>query len=396
VSQLPPIDAPTKVHVSQLGFDPINPRFTPDMDVDTRSPADVVRELDRRADLGELLQSIAESGYVDIEPLVVLEDNGRLLVLEGNRRLAALKLPLDPALAAEAGIKVPPMEESKRASLREVTVFRVADRKAAQDFIGFKHINGPHRWDSLAKARFAAHWFLRERNAGSGVTLRDIARRMGDRHDTIKRMVAGYFVLKQAEKQELYDTQDRYPSSGPLPFSHLYIGITRPPIRDFLGLKDETRSDDPQPEPVPAEHLPNLGRLMGWLFGSKQDERPPIVMSQNPHVRQLAEVLGNKAARAMLMAQDNLKAAYAQVEKPTNAFEKALTTAHTQLEIAQQKLEAYDGTSVTMLKIVSSIRSKAGLIHDVMKTRAVATSSNEGSSCSATQTSRRMRRRLGP
>jgi hypothetical protein len=374
VSQLPPLNAPQKVQVSRLEFDPLNPRFTPDMDVDPRSPADVIRELDKRADLGELIQSIAASGYVDIEPLIVLEENSRLLVLEGNRRLAALKLLRDSALAADTGIKLPPMSEAKRSSLEEVTVFRVPDRKAAQDFIGFKHINGPHRWDSLAKARFAALWLKRERDIGSGVTLSDIARRMGDRHDTIKRMVAGYFVLEQAEHESLFDVQDRYPSPGPLPFSHLYIGITRPPIREFLGLPDEGRLEEPRPNPVPRDHLPNLERMMVWLFGSKKDEKPPIVTSQNPHVRQLAEVLSHGVARAMLIAQDNLRIAYAQVEKPSDAFEKALTAAHTQLEAAQQKLESYDGSSVTMLEVADRVRGKAALIHDVMLARAGRTS----------------------
>lgn len=54
---------------------------------------DVVAHLMESADLRELIESIAANGYVDIEPLVVLEEEkGELTVIEGNRRVAATKL----------------------------------------------------------------------------------------------------------------------------------------------------------------------------------------------------------------------------------------------------------------------------------------------------------------
>lgn len=370
MTDLPPPNQPTKIEVDRLSFDPANPRFTPDMDVDPRSEVDVIRELDQRSDLGELIQSIAASGYVDIEPLVIMEEGGKLLVLEGNRRLAALRLLRHPNLAAEVGVKLPQVDLSKAATFERVTVYRVMDRSAAQDFIGFKHINGPHRWDSLAKARFAAQWLEQEKRVEGGLSLRDIARRMGDRHDTIKRMVAGYLVLEQAERAKVFDAHDRYNSLGPLPFSHLYVGITRPPIRDFLGLPDEGRLDDPMPNPVPSDHIESLRQMMLWLFGSKRDDQPPIVTSQNPHIKQLSEVLGHSVARTMLMSGNPLKMALGQVEKPSEAFERAIASAHSQLEMAQQKLDSYDGSSVTMLEIAGAVRGKATLICDVMEVKA--------------------------
>lgn len=57
-----------------------------------------------RGDLSELIQSISTSGYINIEQLIVIERRGRLAVLEGNRRLAAVKALRDPELAKEARI----------------------------------------------------------------------------------------------------------------------------------------------------------------------------------------------------------------------------------------------------------------------------------------------------
>jgi hypothetical protein len=213
-----PYRAPSKVDIALLRFDPENPRFTPDSEFDTSNEIEVIKFYYRLADLGELIQSIATSGYLDIEPLIALSEKDTLIVLEGNRRLAALKVLTEPKLASETGILLPPITLGVEGSFRHVSVYRVCQRDDARDFIGFKHINGPHRWDSLAKARFAANWFRKERERGT--TLRDIARRMGDRHDTIQRMVAGIYVLDQAESRNLFRVDDRYPGR---PFFFTFI-----------------------------------------------------------------------------------------------------------------------------------------------------------------------------
>ena len=80
-----------KVPVDRLVFDRKNPRYTPDKQPTNDSDEAIIRYLDRTADLGELVQSVAASGYIDIEPLIVMPRGSELVVLEGNRRLAALR-----------------------------------------------------------------------------------------------------------------------------------------------------------------------------------------------------------------------------------------------------------------------------------------------------------------
>ena len=364
-----PLHEPRKVLLDLLVFDPENPRFAPSHDVGKNSDVEVILALARVADLGELLQSIATSGYVDIEPLVVLQEKqegGVLLVLEGNRRLAALKLLTDPDLAREAGMELPAVSPGVQDSFREVTVYRVADRDEARDFIGFKHINGPHRWDSLAKARFAASWYERERS--HGITVRDIARRMGDRHDTIQRMVAGLYVLQQAERRGLFRFDDVYPGRS-FAFSHLYTALTRPGYREFLGLPDDWRSADPVPDPVPETSLPNLRQLLRWLYGSKQDNVRPVVVSQNPNVRELGEILAHPKARAIMAAQQDLRAAYTEVDTPGLQFERSLVDAHRNLEKALSKVDAFVGGDETLVQLAREVSSKASILLTVMEAR---------------------------
>ena len=110
----------TKVPVERLRLDRRNPRLHAES-VKT-SDEELVAWLYRAAELDELLQSISANGYMDIEALIVMDGpdagNGELVVLEGNRRLAALRLLREPELAGRIAssqgvrIKVPLIDES--------------------------------------------------------------------------------------------------------------------------------------------------------------------------------------------------------------------------------------------------------------------------------------------
>jgi hypothetical protein len=349
-----------KISVKFLAFDGSNPRFSGGK---VKGDIEVIRYLAETADLGELLQSIAASGYIDIEPLIVMRVDDIYLVLEGNRRLAALRLLADPDLAKKCEIVIPDMGSTLRNTLNSVSVYPVKNRDEARNFIGFKHINGPHRWDSLAKARFAADWFRKEKKKGT--TLKEIARHMGDRHDTIKRMVAGIYVLDQARDAHLFDIEDRFPGRA-FGFSHLYTALTRPGFRAFLGLSEDWRTVDPEPDPVPENHLDDLKRLMVWLYGSKEDEVRPVVSSQNPHVAQLAEVLAKPKARTLMLNTNDLAAAYAEVDTPALQFEKSLVEAHQHTENAVKKVTAYEGGDETLVQVATELSANASLIVDVI------------------------------
>ncbi len=349
-----------KIGVEHLRFDNGNPRYSGEH---LKGDVEIIRYLADTADMTELLQSISANGYIDIEPLVVMRSGASYTVLEGNRRLAALKLLRDPKLVRECGITVPEMSNDLRETLREVTVYPVKNREGARNFIGFKHINGPHRWDSFAKARFAADWYRVERVHGT--TLREIARRMGDGHDTIKRMVAGMNVLDQARASGVFDPEDRFPGRQ-FAFSHLYTALTRPGFRSFLGLAEDWRSSDPEQNPVSKKNLANLKLVTTWLYGSKEDNVRPVVVSQNPHVKQLGDVLAHPKARAILVNTGDLAAAYSEIDTPDLQFERSLVEAHQHTENALRKVTAFDGADETLVQVSSELAKNAALIKTVM------------------------------
>ncbi|HET9146790.1 MAG TPA: ParB N-terminal domain-containing protein [Acetobacteraceae bacterium] len=160
-----PLEDTTKISVDWLKLDRENPRL---VGVSARTTEEsIIAQLYRGEELGELLQSIAANGYLDIEPLIVLLDpaDQKFTVLEGNRRLAAIRLFREPALVDAIAknerlkIGVPEITPTALATFSAVSVYRVPDRNAARSFIGFKHINGAAKWESYAKAKFAAEWY---------------------------------------------------------------------------------------------------------------------------------------------------------------------------------------------------------------------------------------------
>ena len=359
----------TKVGVERLRLDRMNPRLVGEGA--TATDEWIIARLYRSAELDELLQSISENGYLDIEPLVVLPeaDGGVLTVLEGNRRFATLRLLREPELVSRIAsreklrISPPAVDDRLRATLDEVSVYPVASRERARAFIGFKHINGPAKWDAYAKARFAAEWYQKGRDEGIG--LDQIANAIGDRHDTVKRMVSAIYVLEQARKEQLFEVDDR--QTVKFSFSHLYTALSRSQYMEYLGLGTGWARHDPKPDQVPRDRLGRLKQVLVWIYGSKSDGLEPVVQAQNPDIKRLGEVLANAEGRHVLEQTGNLDDAHASTEPADSRFTASLLRARDAIREAAVSLKAYDGRDRSLLDIAEDVREAAETVYLRMK-----------------------------
>jgi len=362
-----PIGEPVRVETDLLQLDSLNPRLITSA-VDTRSDDATIRELHEEGELSELLQSISSNGYLDFEPLVVTlikPSDKRLTVLEGNRRLAAIRVLTDPKIAARLSISAPDVPTALASTLKAVRVMRVAARADARPFIAFKHINGPHRWESFAKAKFAADWYNAEKEKGdSGLSLNEIAERIGDNHDTIKRMVAAIYVLDQAQAKKIFSVDDR--TTKRFPFSHLYTALSRSEYMTYLGLDEGWTRFDPKPDPITNQNLPKLKDVLNWIFGSKKDGELPVVRSQNPDIKNLGQVLAHSAAVHVLREQRDLEKALAQATPVGEKFSSALVRSLSDLQEAVSNLRAFDGKDRSLFDLVEEISELVQTLHSRM------------------------------
>src|SRR5690606_25600919 len=128
-----------------------------------------------------------------------------------------------------------------------------------------------------------------------GVPLNDIALQLGDGNSTVQKLYQGLKVLQQADSTGEYPLTEV--SASRIYFSHLYTGIQRRGIKDFIGLNDAKEESQ---NPVPEEKLKELGQLLEWLFGRKSEKTLPIIQSQNPDLKHLDEILQHKVATKAL------------------------------------------------------------------------------------------------
>lgn len=349
-----------------LDFDYTNPRLSTGDDLVTPDEQSIICSLREIAALDELIQSICTNTYLNLEPLIVLgEETGPFTVLEGNRRLASIKLIKDRALARECKISIPSeISQDVYDSIQTVTIWRVEKRSDAQAFIGFKHITGPHRWDAYAKARFVADWYKNERH--NGLTVEAIARQLGDDSDTIRSYISAALILDQAEEERLFSKKDRY-NRGRFAFSHLYTALGRKEYQEFLGLS-KGWNISPSYRPIKDYYLNNLKEVLLYLYGSKKDNRPPLIKSQNPDLKHVGEVIVNDVALQKIRGGVDLKTAYNEVRSPLAVFSESLVQASLKVEAAIAALSKYDG-SPGLLKIAEELRENVSILLLAMETK---------------------------
>ncbi|MHB8449605.1 MAG: hypothetical protein ACYDAQ_04020 [Mycobacteriales bacterium] len=270
-------------------FDDANPRLHGEEEA---SQAAILLTLWREFAVNEVADSIAANGFFPYEPLFAAQEGGRLVVIEGNRRLAAVKLLLDPKLRAEVrATDLPSLDAATRAQLAQLP-YLACKRPDVWHYIGFKHVNGPAVWDAMGKAIYIA----RVHNEYK-VGLEDIARQIGDRHATVGRLYQGLMAVQQAEDAGVFAREDRY--NKKFFFSHLYTGLGLAGIQQYLGVSGRTKITDTK-KPVPAAKTKELGDVLLWMYGSKSQNIPPLVRSQNPDLRKLDQALTSRDSVAAI------------------------------------------------------------------------------------------------
>jgi len=344
---------------NELHFDYKNPRIA-EFDITAGSPErDIMRILWTVMGVEEIVLSIKASGFFPFEPLYGINEGGKLIIIEGNRRLAAVKAILDTSLVNFPGVNKNALNVSDeiRLSLESLPIIIVPDRQSAWKFIGFKHINGAQKWGSYAKAQY-----ISEIHNDYGVPLVEIASQLGDTFNTVEKLYQGLQVINQAENEGLFDRTD-IPASR-LYFSHLYTGLQQSGFKAFLGI-EETPMDSKTP--IAQEKLPELQDLLSWVFGSKSKGIQSVIKSQNPDLRHLDAVLKNSEARSALKQNIPLDAAFDITRPKAATFEEYIMSAKFSLQKAFAYLtEGYSGSNKDLLEQADSVANLSHDLHEQM------------------------------
>lgn len=275
--------------------------------------------------------SIAYNGFFDHEPLLV-EKVGKgkttsatkYVVIEGNRRFAAVLALLDPDLRAELKLDdLPPLTRARRDALSSLPVI-VTTREEQWRYLGFKHVNGPATWGSYAKAQYIA-----QVHRDYGVPIEDIARQIGDYSSSAERMFRGLMVIEQAENERIFSRART--AKKKFYFNFIYSALDNANCRAFLGLDGVARD---RARPVPKAKLAHLRELLTWLYGDGPASIEPVIERQNPDLNILLRVIGDERGLDALRGGAPLSVANDAAEGDTRLFQKGISDAKKALQAA--------------------------------------------------------------
>lgn len=304
--------------VEKLMLDPENPRLSLSAKSTQRK---ILLQLYEEHRLEELMHSFVSNGFFDEEPLVAVpgKKSGTYIVVEGNRRLAALKLLTDDQLAANLRVYgIPDATPQEINRLREVPVKVYDSRSEVLPYLGFRHITGVKEWSAASKAKY-----IYSLHHESGLSLSEIGERIGDTYRTTERLYLGWALLKQAEHAFGVVADDFYKFH----FSYMYDAVRMTEIREFLGLKSGTYE-------LSKANLPKLLELISWLFGSRPEREPPVV-EQKVQLKKLAYVVSDKKGTAALRNGLDLEDAYQETVGEKEELVTSLTKASKELDRAK-------------------------------------------------------------
>jgi hypothetical protein len=294
------------IRVENLFLDPDNPRLAKPGRKAT--DLELMKELYDRYDLKDVLLSLAQHGYFSEEPLIAVPKDHKdvnkatkFTVVEGNRRLAALKLLLFEDARKYAGAKNIPLptndEITKRLAIVPVKTYN--SRKEIVPYLGVRHITGVKDWDSQSKAKYI-HSLVQE-----GYKINEITKMVASRSDIVARSLLTLYVLNQANK--ITDNPWEEEADG-FSFSFLYTALEYNGVRQRLGVNVDAFKD-PRPNPIPRGHKKDLIYCMEDLYGSPDGTKPPT-LTDSRNIKKLAAIYESQDAWDYLRGGATLEQAY--------------------------------------------------------------------------------------
>ena len=232
-----------------------------------------VLEMMRDWVLDELAISYLESGFWTHEALLVVEEEldgeSRRVVVEGNRRLAALMYLRRAVNGEEVPKKWSLLVENVNREFLEklfnaIPYIQVGSRQEIEVFLGFHHVAGIKQWPPEQKARYIAKLIDKR-----GMSYEEVTRKIGSYTSAVRHQYISYRLLLQMEDSlEDFSVED-----AERQFIVMYLALRTYGVQKYLNIDAFV---DPQVArtPVPKTHLDALANFALWLFGNQK--QPPI------------------------------------------------------------------------------------------------------------------------
>jgi hypothetical protein len=191
------------IDISKIFLDYDNPRVF----LDDTNYENILRFLIDEEDSIELAAQIyLNRGLPPAEKPVVIFENGKYVVVEGNRRISACKLLYDRSILTEReSNKVPKIDEDMKNYLENFPVVLAPDRDSAEPFITMRHAGekGIKRWSTIATTK---RYINRYRK---GESINQISRVLGETSATVRKGIRFFMFLEYVRNELSWTEQER-------------------------------------------------------------------------------------------------------------------------------------------------------------------------------------------
>lgn len=192
--------------VANLKLDKANPRIP--SYVLTRNQRDILNFLFENEKIDRLATKIVDKGFISHDPIYVVKEGDAYIVVEGNRRVSALKCLLEPGLAPSAS-KRRKLELLKNRlgseTIDKIEVYVAPSRRAVENVLYELHAEGKLQWSRQQKNRFIAGIGVED-----GESVEDIAERFNVKVSDIQDSVQEYILERYFTELDLpTDIEDK-------------------------------------------------------------------------------------------------------------------------------------------------------------------------------------------
>jgi len=345
------------VHLDQLLLDPNNPRFSelgeePNIISEHRFNDDRVQENTFKKmkastfNVSELKDTIKTIGYLPMDRLVVKKwlspsgDVEKYIVIEGNRRVAALKWLID---LHEIGKETFGKEQLSNFTNIECLLL---DRDAAPETAslvlpGLRHISGIKEWGAYQKAK-AVH-ILRL----SGLSPQEAALSIGLSTRAANQVYRCYLALEQMNKDEEFGEH-----ADPRLYSYFEEALKRPMIKSWLGWQEGEGH---------FGNTENLHEFYSW-FVSTEDNEGNLKLPEAKSIRDLVVFIEDSAALEIFRSPDgSLSRALAkfQIDHPKDWFPSITNATAAIKSLTPDNLRQLDENSLEALQTLDRALKQA-------------------------------------
>lgn len=311
-----------RIPVEELLLDSNNPRLPKSMT--SKTEREIINYLLSDASLIELMLAIGKNGFFEGEQLLVVLEDAKYLVVEGNRRLSAVKLLLHPELGDVYKSKIAQAIDESQYKPTEIPCLVFETKHEILKYLGYRHVTGIKSWKLLEKARYLTRlkndYFQHE---NIDVASREIAKMIGSRKDYVVRVLAGYKLYEIIERNGFYAIKDLDDTT--FYFNYLADSLSRTNISNFLGIDFDKGN--------PADHVnfENLREWANWLFNK---DLPNKIIGDSENINNLNRVISHPAALQSFRNGEKLVTALEFTDAFEIQFKFAIENAIKQMEKA--------------------------------------------------------------